>query len=149
MAFNLLQAMRRAGVRRRRVLFRRISVRPAHVFRLRSIYAVIVRVWEEAQTRILEQYERDAIRFADVILMDSPEDVRRLLDLVVFETDRAMVRIVGALRDWARAYERYHRQEGQLVLAATLSLGDTLTSPLLPGFSLALADLFRPLRRGR
>ena len=120
MAFNLLAAARKKGKRRRIIKFRVISPRPAHVQGLRSIYAAALDVWNRAEDAILAQYGQDARRFADVILMDSPEDVRRLLDLAVFETERAMVRIIGSLRDWARSYERYHRQEfTKAVLAAT------------------------------
>ena len=36
----------------------------------------------------------------------------------------------------------YRRNNAQLQQASTLLVGDTLTSPLLPGFSAAIADLF-------
>lgn len=46
--------------------------------------------------------------------------------------------------DWiARRVEVYRRKQAQLRLAATLLGRDTLTSPLLPGFSCDLADLFK------
>lgn len=38
--------------------------------------------------------------------------------------------------------EVYRRAEGRLQLAATLGEGDTLTSPLLPGFTCAIGSLF-------
>lgn len=38
--------------------------------------------------------------------------------------------------------EIYRRHEAQLHRISTLIPGDTLTSPLLPGFSCAIADLF-------
>lgn len=45
--------------------------------------------------------------------------------------------------DWQRALvDVYRRQGEQLRLVATLSVGDTLTSPLLPGFALPIARLF-------
>ncbi|MBM2810906.1 MAG: hypothetical protein HW416_1665 [Chloroflexi bacterium] len=48
--------------------------------------------------------------------------------------------------DWqVREFEIYRRHDAALQLAATLSEADTLTSPLLPGFSLALSDLFSRL----
>lgn len=46
----------------------------------------------------------------------------------------------------ARALEVYRRAGGRLALAATLAEADTLTSPLLPGFALPLADLWRDSR---
>jgi Uma2 family endonuclease len=36
----------------------------------------------------------------------------------------------------------YRRTEAQLQLASTLLVGDTLTSPLLPGFSASVAAIF-------
>ena len=46
--------------------------------------------------------------------------------------------------DWiARRIEVYRREQAQLNLAVTLFEPDTLTSPLLPGFSCHLADLFK------
>lgn len=45
--------------------------------------------------------------------------------------------------DWrAETVAVYRRHEAQLRLEATLTRDDTLTSPLLPGFSLAVAQLF-------
>jgi Uma2 family endonuclease len=43
----------------------------------------------------------------------------------------------------ARTIEVYRRREGALALAATLTEADTLTSPLLPGFALPVARVFR------
>ncbi|GAB4365782.1 MAG: Uma2 family endonuclease [Elainellaceae cyanobacterium] len=37
----------------------------------------------------------------------------------------------------------YRREQAALKLAATLIVGDELSSPLLPGFSMAIAQLFR------
>ncbi|HZS01348.1 MAG TPA: Uma2 family endonuclease [Chloroflexota bacterium] len=42
----------------------------------------------------------------------------------------------------AQAVAVYRRQDARLRLVATLQRDDTLTSPLLPGFSLAIARLF-------
>jgi Uma2 family endonuclease len=47
------------------------------------------------------------------------------------------------IADWRlRQVEVYRREEGMLRLAATLLVEDTLTSPLLPGFSYPVARLF-------
>jgi hypothetical protein len=98
------------------------------VVALRSIYGLAVNVWAGAVDRIIAQYEMDARRFtADAIVTDSPEDIRRLLDLIVYETEQAMVRIVGRLREWGRDYERYHRREfAEAILAATSIQLDTV-----------------------
>jgi Uma2 family endonuclease len=45
--------------------------------------------------------------------------------------------------DWrAQTVAVYRRHEAQLRLVGTLERGDTLTSPLLPGFELVVAQLF-------
>ena len=45
--------------------------------------------------------------------------------------------------DWqTRRLSIYRREEGRLRLTATLLSGDTLTSPLLPGFTCPLHRLF-------
>jgi Uma2 family endonuclease len=47
------------------------------------------------------------------------------------------------IADWQRqTLAIYRRQETQLALVATLMLGDTLTSPLLPGFSASVTEIF-------
>jgi Uma2 family endonuclease len=46
--------------------------------------------------------------------------------------------------DWmTHRIEVYRREQAQLNLISTLFESDTLTSPLLPGFSCPLADLFK------
>jgi Uma2 family endonuclease len=53
------------------------------------------------------------------------------------------------LADWRiRAVEVYRRVEGELHLVATLSGDDSLTSPLLPGFTLPLVKLWEPSDSG-
>lgn len=42
-----------------------------------------------------------------------------------------------------KALEVYRRQDAQLKLMATLTVGDRLTSPMLPGFECAIASLFQ------
>ncbi|BAC90288.1 Uma2 family endonuclease [Gloeobacter violaceus] len=47
------------------------------------------------------------------------------------------------LVDWrAQQVEVYRREQASLALAATLLAGDTLTSPLLPGFAYPVAGIF-------
>lgn len=53
------------------------------------------------------------------------------------------------ITDWPQhRVEVYRRENGQLVLVATLGPGDTLTSPLLPGFALPLDRLFASIPFG-
>ncbi|NMF83268.1 Uma2 family endonuclease [Nodosilinea sp. P-1105] len=42
-----------------------------------------------------------------------------------------------------KTLEIYRRTDAQLQLVSTLLVGDTLSSPLLPGFSTAIADIFQ------
>ena len=45
--------------------------------------------------------------------------------------------------DWRlKTVEVYRRQDAQLRRAATLTIADRLTSPMLPGFDCAIADIF-------
>jgi len=49
------------------------------------------------------------------------------------------------IADWQSKWlEVYRRQNAQLVLVETLETTDTLTSPLLPGFSCPIGRLFSP-----
>jgi Uma2 family endonuclease len=53
------------------------------------------------------------------------------------------------IADWPRHQVEVYRRAGDgLALAATLGPGDTLTSPLLPGFALPLDRLFRGIPLG-
>jgi len=53
------------------------------------------------------------------------------------------------IADWPQhLVEVYRQRGGQLALVATLGPGDTLTSPLLPGFSLPLNRLFAGIPLG-
>ena len=63
------------------------------------------------------------------------------------EVKRKLYSLQGVREYWIASWpqqslELYRRQDTQLQLVATLFVGDTLTSPLLPNFALPLADLF-------
>jgi Uma2 family endonuclease len=67
------------------------------------------------------------------------------------ETKRKLYARWGVEESWivawrTRALEVYRRAGGRLALVATLAEADTVTSPLLPGFALPLADLWRDSR---
>jgi len=47
------------------------------------------------------------------------------------------------IADWrTRPVQVFRRQDASLAIVATLTAGDTLTSPLLPGFAVPVRDLF-------
>ena len=63
------------------------------------------------------------------------------------QAKRKLYSLYGVREYWIvswrqQSLELYRRQDAQLQLTATLFIGDILTSPLLPDFALALADLF-------
>jgi Uma2 family endonuclease len=63
------------------------------------------------------------------------------------EIKRQLYSIRGVREYWIvdpelRAIELYQRQDYALVLTAVLHEGDNLTSPLLPGFSCSVTDIF-------
>lgn len=104
--------------------FRPIHVRPAHVRELEVIYAEIVLVWQQGIASIIAGYEQEQRKD---IVHDSADDVKRLIELVALETNRAMVRISGRLRDWARGVEKFHRETwADGVLSATGVRLDTI-----------------------
>ena len=76
------------------------------------------------------------------ILSPGSENLRRDREAKLALYDRRDVQEYWML-DWVlRQVEVYRRQEGRLLAAATLAEGETLTSPLLPGFSCPVSDLF-------
>ena len=77
------------------------------------------------------------------ILSPGPENEKRDR-----ETKLKLYSVQGVCEYWivdyeARTVQIYRRQQAALTLVATLTAEDELTSPLLPGFSAAVADLFR------
>lgn len=114
MRYDLRAAMRRAGVRRHRVVLRAIHVKPGHVLRLARIYERTLDRWEEGQPAIMRAYERaHADGRARDSITDSAADVdeiMRLIALIVLELEGAMVRIRADIQAWARDVERWHRQ---------------------------------------
>jgi hypothetical protein len=48
----------------------------------------------------------------------------------------------------ASCLEPYRRTDNQLQLAGAFLVSDTLTSPLIPGFSTPMADIFRLKAQG-
>ena len=56
---------------------------------------------------------------------------------------RQGVREYWIVNRFLRTVEVYRREDAALVLAATLAAEDTLSSPLLPGFALPVARIFR------
>ena len=63
------------------------------------------------------------------------------------ESKRTLYARIGVdeywIADWrARTVEVYRQEHGELRLVATLAEGDTLSSPLLPGFAVSLAELW-------
>jgi Uma2 family endonuclease len=64
------------------------------------------------------------------------------------EVKRKLYSLHGVQEYWIVSWQRqsleiYRRSEAQLHLVSTLLVGDTLTSPLLPGFSTPLAPVFQ------
>jgi Uma2 family endonuclease len=63
------------------------------------------------------------------------------------EVKRKLYSLHGVLEYWIvnwqmKSVEVYRRSEAQLRLTSTLLAGDTLTTQLLPGFSLPIAEIF-------
>jgi Uma2 family endonuclease len=79
-----------------------------------------------------------------IVEIVSPGEKNRERDRQV---KRQLYSVRGVREYWVvdpelRTIEIYRRQEHSLVLAATLHEGDTLTSPMFPGFSCSVAEIF-------
>lgn len=127
MAFNLPAMARKAGVRRRRVKFRPIKPRPAQVRELEAIYAAALAPWDARAEEIVAAYRLPGrTGFAD-----SADETSRLIDLIVLETSRALIRLTARLRTFGGKAERVHREAWRDgVLAATSIDLNTVLSPL-------------------
>jgi Uma2 family endonuclease len=68
------------------------------------------------------------------------EDRDRLAELKLYSTQG--VREYWIVDRLAQRVEVYRRDQAQLVLVATLLIGDVITSPLLPNFGCEVARLF-------
>lgn len=126
MRYDLRAMMRRAGVRRRRVVFRPIRVKPAHVQRLLAAYMPVLRRWEAVLPRIMAVYERihgDGRATDSLTVRDTAADVdeiERLIALIVFQIEEDLMRIVTSLSEWANVVEGWHREAWRdTVLRAT------------------------------
>jgi Uma2 family endonuclease len=79
-----------------------------------------------------------------VVEIVSPGEQNRERDR---QTKRQLYSVRGVREYWVidpelRTIEVYRQQENALVLTATLHEGDALTSPLFPGFSCPVAEIF-------
>ncbi len=79
------------------------------------------------------------------VLSPGPSNERRDREAKLGVYSRRGVREYWIVSWEQRWLEIYRRSDAALRLAATLLEGDTLTSPLLPGFSCSLAELFARL----
>lgn len=126
MAFELRNMLRRAGIRRRRVRFRLIRPRPAQVRELDAIYQTMVELWAAGVARLVESY--GSVK-PDIVRDTATDDMERLLQLIAWETSRAMVRLSARVRGWAQKTETWHRQAwADGVFAATSVRIDTILS---------------------
>jgi len=103
-------------------------------------------VWVAKET--LEAIEDEAGHLTAVpeivleVLSSGKENIRRDREVKL-----KFYAVQGAQEYWiadrfSKRLEIYRRQDARLVLAATLTGSDTLTSPLLPGFSFAVNQFF-------
>lgn len=126
MAYNLRDLAKRAGNRRRLIKLRPIRVRPASVRELERITALALEPWESNTARIVGSYRAPGYTG----MRDSAEETSRLIELIVLETNRALVRITARIKTWAGGVERIHRKAwAESVLAATSIDLTTILSP--------------------
>ena len=107
--------------------------------------------WISRRRRALALDEKGHYRIAPEIVIEvlSPGSVneRRDRDLKLNLYSRQGVQEYW-IADWGQHFVEVYRREGdELRLAATLSDGATLTSPLLPGFACEVSSLWAPTPR--
>lgn len=121
MPYSLAAMVRKAGVRRRNIKFRPLKARPGQVVELRAIYALIMEAWDRHVDAIAEAYRVGFIG-------DAPADVNRVIDIVMVETNRALVTIRGRVRNWTNKVERQHREQWRagILTASGIDVGTML-----------------------
>lgn len=126
MAYNLRDMVRRTGNRRKIIRLRPIKVKPAPMRELEAINVEIMAPWVAGIDALVASYRLPG----NTGMQDSAEETSRLLELIVLETNRAMVRIAARIKTWGQGVEKLHRQAwAQNVLAATSIDLTTILSP--------------------
>ncbi|MES2902910.1 MAG: hypothetical protein V4696_01870, partial [Pseudomonadota bacterium] len=126
MRYSLASMWRRArNPRRREVVFRPIVVPSTKASDLyASVYAPVIRIWTEAATAILAEYERSLAE----ITTDAAPDIGARIDMVERDLLSVLVTLRGRIGEWSRIVESWHRRAWkQRVLSATgIDLGTML-----------------------
>ncbi len=92
-----------------------------------SVYAPVIRIWTEAATAILAEYERSLAE----ITTDAAPDIGARIDMVERDLLSVLVTLRGRIGEWSRVVESWHRRAWkQRVLSAT---GVDLGTMLGPG----------------
>jgi SPP1 gp7 family putative phage head morphogenesis protein len=130
---SLIRLMRQKGVRKRIVRIRRIKATLAERRSLEAIMREMVELVFSHAAELAEHATRAVTPYfaandSGIVITDQMEDIDRILQLIVLETQQAMTRLQFRIRNWARNVEERHRRqfaEGVLV-ATTIDLSTIL-----------------------
>lgn len=100
-----LPAMAKRLTNRREIVLPNIATTQAQADSLALIYLRAVRLWTEAQDRIVAVYERTLSE----LTRDSPADAGGSIDSVDAQLQRLVLELTPELRRWAFGIERVHR----------------------------------------
>lgn len=100
-----LPAMARRLTNRREIVLPNIATTKAQADSLALIYLRAVRLWTEAQDRIVASYERTLAELTH----DSPAETGGSIDGVDAQLQRLVLELTPELRRWAFSVERVHR----------------------------------------
>ena len=107
MRFNLAQMAKRSGLRRS-VTIR--DIRPPAMFAtnlFNAAYADVVKVWEEAAPRLIEEYRRSLSE----LTQDSLTDLEHIFAEAERQTGAIFFQLKPALERWSLFVERWYRQK--------------------------------------
>lgn len=128
MKFSLAAMIRRVRKPRRKSIALREIAPPAVLATglYRAFYAPVITAWQEAEARILAEYERTLAEMTT----DSPADMDGTLRGIGELLERLLLTLTPRLRDWAVRLENWHRGKwrGAVLAAAGVDL-QTMLGP--------------------
>lgn len=124
MRFNLASLAKRSGLRRSTTIR---DIRPPAMFAtnlFNAAYVDVVRVWEEASAKLIEEYRRSLSE----LTTDAPSDLENIFAEAERKTGAIYFNLKPALERWTLFVERWHRQKWN---AAVLSASRVDLSTML------------------
>lgn len=121
MRYDLAAMAKRAGVRKREVVFAPILTTKAQATDLAAVYHRMLAPWYGARGKVEDAYDRELAR---VLQTDSIDDLTALFDELAEQVNRLVLELTPDLRDWAFRLERWHARKwaGTLLSGANVDV---------------------------